>query len=281
MSLTIRRFESLATQRLRERRVESAAISVRAILKKALALDDVNYILASERELSASQLARLENLLARREKNEPLAYVLGEKEFYKNAFGVSEGVLLPRPETEALVEIALNYFGEEKIIFADLGCGSGCVGLSILAERPAWRGLLLDNSATALRQAARNAARVAPKAKIIAADIFNLPFANSSLNLIVANLPYVAIKEIASVQPYVLAWEPLTALFSPMDGLEHIRAALAQATRVLKPEGAIILEHGSEQRAAIMATARSLGFSRSRVYDDMAGLPRVFMAIKS
>lgn len=260
--------------------VESAELCARMILKMTLALGDAEYLASGDRRLEEAEISAAQNLMNRRARGEPMSYLLGQKSFYASEFKVGPGVLSPRPETELLVELALEICSQNEITFADFCCGSGCVGLSVLAARPAWRGLLLDNETEALAWARLNAARLAPNAVLLLADIFKAPVKAESLDLALANPPYVAEKEIAEVEPGVLAWEPRSALFSGDDGLRHAKAVLTLAQNALKPGGKLIMEHGYKQRKPLLEFALSLEFIDPRVFDDLAGKPRVLIVTK-
>lgn len=261
--------------------LESPGVCARALAASAAGLDDIGYILARGSELDAKAAEKLEALTRRRAAGEPLAYVLGLREFYGLPFSASPAALIPRPETELLVELALRFMPRDRIAFADLGSGSGCIGLALMRERPQWRGILLDNSGVALALAKVNAASLGCAPGIMAGDIFALPFAGGILDLIVSNPPYIGEQEIGEVCAETLAWEPHCALFSAKGGLAHAEAVIAGAMRVLKPGGCLILEHGAGQAAAIRGLLEAAGFADVLGFNDLAGLPRAAVARKT
>lgn len=251
------------------------------MLEKATGLGRDEFIFALDREISANETKRLEELVVRRVAGEPMAYILGEREFYNSSFLVSPSALIPRPETEALVELALSERKDRELAFADIGCGSGCVGLSIALERPTWRGILVDNSASALAVARKNGSRLGASAMFILGDLFSLPFRRASLDLVVSNPPYVAESERGEVCAETLAYEPASALFSPEEGLAHIRGVVWQAREVLRDGGSLILEHGFRQQDEVVKILDKSAFSEIRVHRDLAGLPRCVTARKT
>ena len=188
-------------------------------------------LLEAGRELDDEELANLEAFVDRRATGTPLAHITGYKEFYGRDFLVTASTLIPRPETEMLVDTALEQLPPSALRFADLGAGSGCIGLTLAAERPAWRGALLDISPQALAIAARNAALlgVADRATLLAGDMCHPPLARQSLGLVVANPPYIADAERGQVMGEVLRNEPHSALFSEQNGLRHLHGKKASS----------------------------------------------------
>ncbi len=272
--------ERLAMARLKEAGCESPGLCARLLVGQAAGMDKIQCIINAHCELSHEKACHLRMLVERCAKGEPLAYILGRKEFYEMEFIIKPGVLVPRPETELLVELSLGMIPAQEIAFADAGCGCGCIGLSLLGQRPRWQGFLLDASQQALSLTRKNARNMGLDAQIIAADIFHLPFSSASLDLIVSNPPYIAPAEIGQIMHGVLQYEPHEALFSGCDGLEHIRSLARQATQALCDGGTLLLEHGATQREAVCRILGENGFIDCMVYDDLAGLPRCVMARK-
>lgn len=265
---------------LKKAGVESPGLCARRLLEKTANLSNTAYLLAARQRLTSRQIEMLEALTARRLAGEPLAYILGEQGFYDHIFKVNSATLIPRPETEMLVDMALKICVQSDFKFADLGCGCGCIGLSILAKRPQWLGFLVDNSPSALAVAKSNAAIIFPGAVCIRADIFNLPFASESLDLIVSNPPYIGHDEKNEVDRETLAWEPHFALFSEQNGLSHLHAIIRSAWRILRPGGALLLEHGWQQKNDVLELLAKYGFGQRRDFPDLAGHDRCSMGIK-
>lgn len=273
--------ERRAREILTKARVDSPGLCARLLTAHAAGLSKLDFILAGDRDMQPHKARLLEKLVGRRARGEPLAYILGRKEFYGLDFLVNASTLTPRPETEMLVELALEVLpAQKRVRFADLGCGSGCIGLALCHERPHWPGLLLDNSPEAARMARANRDRLGSGAAILLADIFNSPLAAASLDLVVSNPPYIAAEEKKDVMAETLAYEPHSALFSPCHGLSHLKAAIAAASVCLVSGGFILLEHGAGQRPAVAAMLAESGFVDQRMENDLAGLARCAMARK-
>lgn len=224
--------------------------------------------------LDAAAADTLATLLGRRAAGEPLAYLVGEREFHGLVLAVTPDVLVPRPETELLVERALALRDAGPAAVADLGTGSGAIALALARERPAWRILATDRSAAALAVARGNAARL---------GIANVEFAQGEwcaalgarrFALIVSNPPYIAAADPALADP-ALRHEPAGALCPGPTGLEALAAIAGQARDHLEPGGHLLLEHGAGQRETLARLLVSLGYAHVRCHADLAGLDRV------
>lgn len=273
-----------AVARLRAAGDDSPHICARALAQAVTGLDRTGLILAGPRPLAPEQAARLADAVARRCAGEPLAHILGKREFFGRDFAVTPDTLIPRPETELLVELALPHMQEAErrhpadapLLLADLGAGSGCIGITLLAEQPRWQGLLLDISPEALAVARRNARThgVARRLRCLTADMAHAPLAPRSLHLLVSNPPYIAHAERSDVMDDVLRHEPHSALFSPDDGLAHLRAACRAAAEALVPGGRLLLEHGWRQGPAVRDMLVRSGFADVTSHTDLAGHER-------
>lgn len=272
--------ELVARKKLTEAGVDSPGLCARLLVAHTACLDKIAYILGSDQELPEDRELYLQKLVERRAQGEPLAYLLGKKEFYGRDFVVSPATLVPRPETELLVELALDLVPVKGIRFCDAGCGSGCIGETLLLERPDWEGVLLDNSREALHVAECNARKLGCNPLFICADIFAPPLATSSLDLVISNPPYIDPRERQLVMPATLAYEPHSALFSKQGGLAHLNAVILGAASHLKKGGILILEHANTQGNAVLELLGLAGFKQMRDYEDLAGLPRCAVAKK-
>lgn len=270
-------------KRLARARVDSPRLSAALIMGHVLGLDRLGCLLRSNEDAPPEAETAFNHLVARRERGEPLAYVLGKREFYGRNFIVGPGVLVPRPESELLIEMALSLSLRRSFAFADMGTGSACLGLTLALERPDSTGILLDISAQGLEYAARNVRMHASGQMIslVRADMARTPVADATLDLVLANPPYVGLAEKSEVMPCVLGFEPHLALFSGEDGLGHIRALAAESRRILKPGGWLILEHGWQQGPAVRDILICSGFRDPESRQDLAGLNRAMMAQKS
>lgn len=274
--------EKQIAARLAKAGAESPGLCARLILRRALGLDDVGYMLSRGGPAPAACLPVAESLARRRELGEPMAYILGRREFYGRGFAVSPATLVPRPETELLAELALKLLPPAPLLFADLGAGSGCLGLTLVLERPAWSGFLLEKSRPALEIAEKNRRNLAPcsGACLVRGDIFALPFGPETLDLIVANPPYIGRHEADEVCRESLAHEPPAALFSGNLGLAHIAAIAAQARSILRPGGLLLLEHGFRQGKSVRRLLAGAGFA-AETARDLAGLDRCAIGWKN
>ncbi|MDP2743680.1 MAG: peptide chain release factor N(5)-glutamine methyltransferase, partial [Dehalococcoidia bacterium] len=218
-------------------------------------------------------------LLDRRERREPLAYITGVKEFFALDFYVDQRVLIPRPETETLVEECLRLLtqhGTQAPVLADIGTGSGAIAVALAHHLPEARVYAADSSTKALQVAFLNCLRHGVQDRVLLLQGNLLEPLPEPVDVILANLPYVPTSALAALAPEIALYEPRMALDGGSDGLDLIRGLLAQAPRRLRPGGAIMLEIGADQGADVTraAAAAMLGAS-ARVVKDLAGLDRV------
>ncbi len=228
--------------------------------------------------LGPAQAAALEALVRRREVGEPVAYILGEREFYGRAFKVSPDVLIPRPETELLVEAALARLPKDRPAkVLDLGTGSGCIALTLALERPDCAVTAIDLSPAALAVARENARRLGARVDFRPSDLYSA-LDGEAFDLIVSNPPYVAEGDV-HLASGDLPWEPRLALASGIDGLDALRRIVARAPAHLTGAGWLCLEHGWDQGAAVRALLGQTGFCRPETLPDLAGRPRVTLGL--
>ena len=228
-----------------------------------------------ERVLDCEATDRYEAFVTRRMHGEPVAYLLGEKEFWSLPLAVRPGVLVPRPETELLVERALRHFAPDAAFDAlDLATGSGAVALAIAHERPRCRMTATDVSPVAIETTRGNAVRLGLGARIDALQgSWYEPVAGRSFELIVSNPPYIAADD-PRVEPGVRRHEPAEALFSGPTGLEGLQAIVAGAPRHLRKNGWLIVEHGDRQGPEVRALLERAGFTEVCTHRDLAGRDR-------
>ena len=228
------------------------------------------------RELSESQMSAYRAAIARRARNEPVQYITGTQEFYGRSFAVTPAVLIPRPETEHLVESALALHAAPKRIL-DIGTGSGILAITLALELPNAIVIATDTSAEALAVARQNAAALGAIDRIhfVESDLF-AALADERFDCIVANPPYVATDEV--LEPQVRDYEPVTALYAGEDGLALYRRLIPQAFEHLEPGGHLLLEIGHGQRDAVAGLLRAGSFEGIRFIDDLQGIPRVAIA---
>jgi release factor glutamine methyltransferase len=255
---------------------ESPRLDAELLMSRVLGLSRAALIARGDEILAAEARSAFSQLLARRLAGHPVAYLTGTREFWSMTLKVTPAVLVPRPETEILVELALQVLppDDERSIL-DLGTGSGAIALALASERPAWRVTAVDVSPEALAVASQNA-----RAQRIShidwrqGSWFD-PVRGERFDLIAANPPYVASADPALEK---LASEPLQALSPGPTGLEALSAIGAGAAQYLKPSGWLILEHGSDQVAQVAAMLKAYGFSDIRSHVDAQAKPRVTLA---
>jgi len=275
-----------AVQRLATAGVDSPRLSAELLAGKAFGLSRLELVLRHDEIPTPERLDEFLDLVRRREAGEPAAYILGEREFYGLPFRVTPDVLIPRPETEGIVDEALRVFPKDSALhFADFGTGSGALAVTLAHEFPAARGLAVDISPAALGIARANAETngVAQRIDFLEADFTALDLAPASLDLVVANPPYVTGEEYADLPHEVRAFEPMLALVSPEEGLAHIRGLLPTAARALRPGGLFLCELGCGQGPAALALAGAAGsgFGGPIVLKDYAGLDRILRALRN
>jgi len=226
-----------------------------------------------EQEVSERVFQECMRRLERRLKREPLAYILGRAEFYALEFTVTPDVLVPRPETEVLVEAVL---AKQPATVADIGTGSGCIAVAVAVNLPQVRVWATDISAGALRIAAENAQRhgVADRVQFLQGDLLQ-PLAGLRFDVVASNPPYVAESERLSLQPEVREWEPAHALFTGADPLQFHRRLSAEAHFHLREGGWLMLEVGMGQAEAVASLLEAAGYRQVRIRNDLAGIGRV------
>lgn len=229
---------------------------------------------------------RVNALIERRLSGEPLAYVLGEWEFMGLPMKVESGVLIPRPDTEVLAELAIKLVRAKDtpgLRILDLCCGTGCIGISVAANVKDARIVMVDNSYKALRVARQNVLRnnVTRNTTIIEADALESPpVLLGHFDLILSNPPYVPADEIPTLESSVKDFEPAEALDGGKDGLDFYRAIIPLWSKILKDEGCILFECGEGQAESIAVMLRENGYKHTAFYDDAAGIKRVVAGIK-
>ncbi len=234
--------------------------------------------------LTTSQEKILHQLLARRNAQEPLAYILGEREFWSLTFKITPATLIPRPETELIVETVLNLIDatQTAVKVADLGTGSGAIAIALAHERPRWQIYATDQSVTALQVAEENAKRLLGSSKLQLAFICGnwctaLPC--SEFDVIVSNPPYIAATE-WDKYAQGLQYEPKDALISGEDGMDAIREIITSAPPYLRFRGYLVIEHGFLQGSAVRELFIDTGFKKVQTLRDLAGLERVTIGEK-
>lgn len=269
-----------ATKRLQEAGIEHPRREAGWMLEAALGLSSLSLHVERDRVLTREQQAQADSLLARRARREPLQYVLGVQEFCGLEFEVSPAVLIPRPESEMLVEeMARAARGMSAVSLADIGTGSGCIAVSCARALPAATVYAVDLSEAALTVARRNAARhgVHERVRWFQGDLCGpLQKLGLKVDMVVSNPPYIREDEWAGLQPEVQHFEPRLALMGGSDGLEIHRRLIDQAWQVLVSGGLLVLEVGQGQAEIVCQLLQEIGrYGRPLVRQDPAGIARV------
>jgi release factor glutamine methyltransferase len=266
------------TARLRSAGIDSAELDARLLAGAVLGLDLTGLMTATRRIITPPEAERLENFTQRRLAGEPVARILGVKEFWGLPLQLSPATLVPRPDTETIVELALEICRDERNArprIADIGTGSGAILLALLSELPEATGVGTDISPMALCTARDNAARLglAPRAAFIACNY--TAALSGTFDLIVSNPPYIRSADIPRLDREVREYDPSGALDGGTDGLDAYRAIIPEAASLLSPGGTLIVEAGSGQSGAIaeLMSASGLTFEKPPKA-DLAGVPR-------
>lgn len=269
---------------LARRGVPSSRLEAELLVARALGSSRVGLYVRHDAPLTEAERAAVRDLVRRRRTGEPTAYILGEREFWSIPVRVDGRVLIPRPETETLVEEALTAMpdGGRSWRVADVGAGSGAVAMAVAVERPAAAVLAIDVSPDAIDVARENVAArgLGGRIELLCADGPDALAARpAEFDSVLANLPYVASAEIAGLPVEIRDHEPRSAIDGGPDGLREIRRAVPAAAAALRPGGALLLEIGADQADAVRGIVEACGaFGPVRIRNDYAGLPRVAVA---
>jgi release factor glutamine methyltransferase len=270
-----------ATDDFRARGIENPRLDAEVLVAHALKMDRTRVIIESMRPLDPAELAMLRDLVRRRRAREPIAYLRGEREFYGRAFRVDERVLIPRPDTEALVDVALERTADRSLSLRllDLCTGSGCVAITIARQRPTSRVLATDISVDALAVARENALRLgAYNVALRESDLFAAVPAR--FDLVTANPPYIASSDVPGLMPDVRDFEPRLALDGGSDGLDLIRRIVDEAPGHLERDGVLATEVGAGEAQAVRALFEAAAYRDVRVDRDYGKIERVVSGIR-
>jgi len=276
-SSSISQLLSRATEQLKSSS-DTARLDAEVLLAHILKKNRVHFLTWPEEPVAQSIQTVFLQLVARRAMGEPIAYITGTQEFWTLTLTVTPDTLIPRPETELLVEQALHLLREDiHCELADLGTGSGAIALAIASERPLCHIRGVDQSARAVQVARENAIRLGLGNVSIQHGDWLTDFADNSLDMIVSNPPYVAINDPHMSQGDV-RFEPESALLAGTEGLDDYKKLLPEAIRCLKKEGYLLLEHGYDQQDKLLLLMQEYGFEGARGLRDYAGQARVIIA---
>ncbi len=259
--------------------IECGELDARVLLAHAAGMSASELVAKLDQEADEIVTGRFNVFVARRLKGEPVARIVGRKEFWSHEFLLGPDTLVPRPESETIVEAALEAKPEKSALLRvlDLGTGTGILLAALLLERPNAWGVSIDRNVNALRVARGNFQRLAlaDRAFVMCGDW--CAAVGRKFDLVVSNPPYVETRIIASLKPEVRDHDPALALDGGMDGLDAYRAICAELPMLLAPEGVAVLELGMGQEAAVSGIARSAGLTVNDVKTDLAGCPRALV----
>jgi len=271
-----------ASQALRDAGVPEARREAGSLLSHVIGKDRTFLISHAEDIVAGDDLARFREAVARRASGEPLQYITGVQDFYGREFRVTTDVLIPRPETELLVEAALEVIAHKPApLICDVGTGSGCIAITLVCERTDARAVAVDVSAPALAVAEDNSRRhgVSDRMRFTISDCFE-SVDRTAFDLVVSNPPYVAAAALSGLQREVRDHEPLIALSSGVDGLDVIRRLLRDAPAFLKTDGYLIMEIGFDQGEKVQRLINENLWRLDEIRPDLQGIPRIVLVQK-
>tara|TARA_Y100000590_G_scaffold30546_1_gene33899 strand:- start:21 stop:863 length:843 start_codon:yes stop_codon:yes gene_type:complete len=261
--------------------IKSYTLDSEILLSSTLKLDRSQLLLNLDKKINKIEKKNYFNFIERRKKNEPIAYITGYKEFWKNKFKVDKDVLIPRPDTEIIVEQVLNNLNinsSKKIL--DIGTGSGCILISILGERTKCTGVGVDISKNAIKIAKYNAKiqHIKNRIRFLNSDIDN--FYLDKYDLIISNPPYVKLHNINSLEKDIKSFEPKVALNGGVDGYTKIRLIIKKSSTLIKKRGKLFLEVGIGQTRETLKLLKLYGFYKNKVVKDLANINRCIVSTK-
>ena len=266
---------------LKLNKIKSSSLDSEILLSSLLNLDRSRLIINHNSNVSNDEKKFFFNLINRRKNNEPISYITGYKDFWNNSFKVDKNVLIPRPDTETIVEQVLNYLtllSTKKIL--DIGTGSGCIIISILKERKKCKGIGIDISKNAIKLAKYNAKiqHIKNRIKFFHSDIDN--FFLDKYDLIISNPPYIKQHEINGLEKDIKNYEPRVALNGGIDGYSKIRLTIKKSSALIKKNGKLFLEIGSNQVMETLKILKFNGFFVNKIVKDLANKNRCVVSTK-
>ena len=249
-----------ASQILKNHNIHSHELDAQIILSDIMGIKREFLITNNEINISKKVLEKYDIAIQRRIKKEPIAYIIGKKEFWSQDFKVNYSTLIPRPESELLIYKLISYFKNKRINILDIGTGSGCILLSLLKELNLSRGIGIDISSTAVKTAKLNSKKLnlfyRSKFKVVGIDDFDV----GKYDLIVSNPPYIALKDMKNLSRDILNYEPLIALKGGLDGLDLIKKVIYKSNHLLKANGLLGIEVGTNQYFKVLNILKKNGF---------------------
>ena len=267
--------------RLRKTGIEEASLDARLLISHIIPVTEIDFAINADQTVSNEQQNLIDVLVQKREKRIPMSQIFGEKEFWSLSFKVTKDTLTPRPDSETLIEVALNEFEDKNATLSilDLGTGSGCLLLTLLSELKNATGLGIDVSTSAIKVANENATNLSlnNRATFLKSDWFEKLSKTKKFDLIIANPPYIGLNEKPELTPEVCEHEPYSALFAGEEGLDDYRIIAADISSYMSEKSIIILEIGYRQSSAVIDIFEQKGFKNINVFQDLGGRDRCLL----
>ncbi len=266
---------------LQKNKISNPRLDSELLLSSSIKKDKKHIILNPKELLNSEQLGKFKDLIERRKKGEPIAYLINKKEFWKNEFFVNKDVLIPRPDTELMIEQVLRIYSKEvQLQVLDIGTGSGCILLSILKERPNFYGTGIDISKKSINVSKFNTKQLnlTNRVKFFHSTVDN--FSIGKYDLIVSNPPYIELLNLKYLEKDVVNFEPKLALSGGLDGLSKIKKVISKARTLIKKNGKFILEIGFNQKNKVKIILKKEGFYINRTIKDYGNNDRCIISTK-
>ena len=271
----------IANTELKKKNIKSSILDCEILMSKAIKNSREFIILNSQKKIKDNSYSYFKKLVDERSKGKPIAYITGKKYFWKYEFEINEDALIPRPDTEIIIEQVLNIFKyKRRINFLDIGIGSGCILLSILKEKKNYFGTGIDKSKECVRLSKINANKlgVINRAKIVKSDVDNFNF--GKYDLIISNPPYIKKLDLKYLDRDVINFEPKLALNGGLEGLSEIRKVIAKSSELIKKKGKLILEIAFDQKNEVIELLKDKGFYVDNIVKDFAKNDRCIISTK-
>jgi len=278
--IAVREALSIGREQLTKKGVINSLFEAKLLIKNILKVSDEDLIFTSEVFLSESQFKTFQSFLERRKKSEPIAYILNKKEFWKDSFYVNNSTLIPRTDSEVIIEMVLNLIPnkDEKLKFADLGTGSGCLIISLLKEYQYSEGVGIDNSKEAIKVAEKNKNILFNKGRLNFKLADFSEFNTTEFDVIVCNPPYVNKNDINNMQKDVTSYEPHQAIFADEEGFIYYKKVIHNLRKNHKCGQKVLFEIGIGQVELVTNLLKNNDFKLINIEDDIAGIPRCIAA---